>query len=96
VAWAAAKTELDDLFVVLGDLEEKRSRDKVSARYGLSRLYTNVHRNGSRNLAKRYPTQRMMKMETTMKMRTKKTKSSVCKNIENDLSCLNFPPYVET
>ena len=29
-ARAAAQTELDDLFVVLGDLEEKRTRDKVS------------------------------------------------------------------
>ncbi|PVI04086.1 intracellular protein transport protein-like protein [Periconia macrospinosa] len=28
-ARAAAQTELDDLFVVLGDLEEKRTRDKV-------------------------------------------------------------------
>ncbi|KAF2003638.1 intracellular protein transport protein-like protein [Amniculicola lignicola CBS 123094] len=31
-ARAAAQTELDDLFVVLGDLEEKRTRDKVSLR----------------------------------------------------------------
>lgn len=30
-ARAAAQTELDDLFVVLGDLEEKRTRDKVSS-----------------------------------------------------------------
>lgn len=30
-ARAAAQTELDDLFVVLGDLEEKRTRDKVGA-----------------------------------------------------------------
>ena len=29
-ARAAAQTELDDLFVVLGDLEEKRTKDKVS------------------------------------------------------------------
>lgn len=28
-AWLATQTELDDLFIVLGDLEEKRARDKV-------------------------------------------------------------------
>ena len=33
-ARAAAQTELDDLFVVLGDLEEKRSHDKVCLRDG--------------------------------------------------------------
>jgi hypothetical protein len=40
-ARAAAQTELDDLFVVLGDLEEKRTRDKVRS--------TNILRNQNAN-----------------------------------------------
>ena len=35
-ARAAAQTELDDLLIVLGDLEEKRGRDKVSRSYVVS------------------------------------------------------------
>lgn len=40
------QTELDDLLMVLGDLEEKRSRDKVQTSLLLSRaLVTNIFRN---------------------------------------------------
>jgi hypothetical protein len=51
----AAQTELDDLFVVLADLEEKRSRDKVSERALLiAHASTNgLGRNDLRNLVRR-------------------------------------------
>lgn len=73
------QTELDDLFVLLSDLEEKRSKDKVSL-YGIGCYYQiyvlTDDRNVSRNLEKRSRTLRtMMKMKMKMKMMTKKRKT---------------------
>lgn len=67
-ARAAAQTELDDLFVVLGDLEEKRTRDKVRCHRSVcqSTLYLFFTRNGSKSLEKR---------SRTGKTRTKKTRT---------------------
>jgi hypothetical protein len=60
-------TELEDLIMVLSDLEEKRTKDKVcflfSSRNGLYGYKTNSSRNGSRLLERRF---RMRKMMTTM------------------------------
>jgi hypothetical protein len=78
-ARAAAQTELDDLFVVLGDLEEKRTRDKVSGAFALSpyACVLTYCRNDSRSSAKRFPTEKTMRT-TRMKTKTKtKTKNRV-------------------
>lgn len=77
----AVQTELDDLFIILGDLEEKRNKDKVCvmcdrARGSMDLLTT--YRNGSKNLARRC---RMMKMTTMRKtMRTMKTRTTMRRN----------------
>jgi chromosome segregation ATPase len=56
-ARAAAQTELDDLFVVLGDLEEKRTRDKVSAHSPIVVVDMLICcRNDSKNLERKYLT----------------------------------------
>jgi hypothetical protein len=75
-ARAAAQTELDDLFVVLGDLEEKRTRDKVGTHTPLLDVNTlTCCRNVSRSLERKYPMQRTKtktRMEMKMKMKMKK------------------------
>jgi hypothetical protein len=64
------QTELDDLFVLLGDLEEKRSNDKVSS----PRIETHRNiimltscRNASRNLGKKCLMSKMKMRRKTMK-----------------------------
>jgi predicted nucleic acid-binding Zn-ribbon protein len=75
------QTELDDLFVLLGDLEEKRTKDKVSLlfRGDMLRIKLTMCRNVSRNLGKkslmaRTKTRTMMK---TKKKRMKMTSSTL-------------------
>ena len=51
----SAQTELDDMLIVLGDIEEKRSRDKVFDFIPLvSKVYANVHRNDYVHSMSRY------------------------------------------
>jgi len=46
VARKSAQTELDDMLMVLGDIEEKRSRDKVSLLMSLQlKFWADIHRN---------------------------------------------------
>jgi small-conductance mechanosensitive channel len=72
----AAQTELDDLFVVLGDLEDKRTKDKVSLCHGgLSAVeweefvdaivLTCGDRNDLKSSERRFPMEMMMRMRTT-------------------------------
>jgi chromosome segregation ATPase len=66
------QTELDDLFVILGDLEEKRSKDKVCPNCPLSHdtHVLTFHRNASKSSVKKC----RMEKTTTMMMRTTKTR----------------------
>lgn len=68
-------TELEDLIMVLSDLEEKRSKDKVCCNLRLDMDYANDDRNVSKLLGKKYLTKRTMMMTTTtmkkMRMKTK-------------------------
>lgn len=61
------QTELDDLFVILGDLEEKRSKDKVCSSHP-SQLYHAliISRNASRSSEKKYQMARTMMKTMTM------------------------------
>ena len=73
------QTELDDLLVILGDLEEKRGADKVCL--GVSSRPTGIvltdHRNGSESLARKSAMLRMMMtMMTMMKMKTMTKRTS--------------------
>jgi hypothetical protein len=64
-------TELEDLIMVLSDLEEKRTKDKVcffSSRGGAYELETNGSRNGSRLLERRFRMRKTM-MTTMMRMK---------------------------
>ena len=80
-ARASVQTELDDLFVVLGDLEEKRSEDKVCAARQMSRVIVITQeadcflRNVSRRWEKRYQMARMM---TGRRGRPSKRSSILC------------------
>ena len=70
-ARASVQTELDDLFVVLGDLEEKRSGDKVSVTNLPCKFIvagTDCCRNVSRRLEKRFRTEKRMRMGRKMRM----------------------------
>jgi hypothetical protein len=76
------QTELDDLFVILGDLEEKRSKDKVCTNCPLSHdtHVLTFHRNASKSSVKKCrmeKTTTMMMMRTTTKMRMKTTSRAV-------------------
>jgi hypothetical protein len=79
-ARASAQTELDDLLLILSDLEEKRTRDKVSYLLNYldgaarSRLLTFESRNDLRNWARRFRMRRMrrrMRRRVVMKMKMK-------------------------
>jgi hypothetical protein len=82
-ARSAAQTELDDLFVVLGDLEEKRTKDKV--RHIKSRNVTAILtlcRNVLRNSVKRSQTwMRTMTMRTKMRTMTMTRSSTSCTSV---------------
>jgi hypothetical protein len=67
-------TELEDLIMVLSDLEEKRTKDKVCFFSSSGRAYeleTNGSRNGSSRLERRFRMRKMMMMMmmTTMRMK---------------------------
>jgi hypothetical protein len=65
------QTELDDLFMVLGDLEEKRSKDKVFSWYfHTCHSFTKVARNDYENSEKRYRMRRkkLMRRKTRIKV----------------------------
>lgn len=68
-----AQNELDDLFVVLGDLEEKRSRDKVCSAIDYEDSeFSNIARNAC-GLTERQSL--MMKWTTTTKTRTQRKRA---------------------
>jgi len=73
----AVQTELDDLFILLGDLEEKRSRDKVRIplrSYSQSYICLQIIRRSSRGLGPepRMPKPRMPKTQTGLATRTER------------------------
>lgn len=72
------QTELDDLLVILGDLEEKRGADKVSSVYPLRVCGLMCCRNDSRSWERRSAmTMTMtMRMKTTMRRRRARRPSS--------------------
>jgi len=65
-------TELEDLIMVLADLEEKRTRDKVCRlHFGKESMRDGANdcRNGLRLLERRYRMRKMMTMRTTTRMK---------------------------
>lgn len=73
----ATQTELDDLLIVFGDLEAKRTEDKVRDHL-LTLLYhellLTVFRNDSRISVKKFPKPRMRMMTRTKMMKTKNSR----------------------
>lgn len=63
----AVQAELDDLLMVLGDLEEKRSRDKVKSPIIDSMLVTNSYRNDCECWENKCPTVRKRRRERRKK-----------------------------
>jgi predicted nucleic acid-binding Zn-ribbon protein len=64
------QTELDDLFVILGDLEEKRSKDKVRLPNHIAKHFLTSTRNVLRSSERRF----RMATKTTMMMMMKRAK----------------------
>jgi hypothetical protein len=87
------QTELDDLLVILGDLEEKRTADKVSLelmRIGARHVLMNC-RNDSRNLGKRSRTPKMTRMRMRMRMKMKTTMTMMRIRLRQQITCLDIP-----
>jgi chromosome segregation ATPase len=79
-ARVAAQTELDDLFVVLGDLEDKRTKDKASRVCSRGNIdILTLDRNDSKSLERKCQTV----MRTTTKMGTKKRMKMRMKRLRN-------------
>ena len=72
------QTELDDLFMVLGDLEEKRAKDKVRQKISIPLKSANNIRNGCDLLATRYL---MLKMKPKVELTRWKTRTEMRRKI---------------
>lgn len=91
------QTELDDLFVLLSDLEEKRSKDKVChyvSRITLRNLTLTNGRNDSKPLEKKYPMPKTtMTMAMTMTKKLMKMKSRAASSPACAISVARLKPY---